>query len=206
MVEEQEKQPSRCVLVLGTGRSGTSAVGGVLYSLGVWMGDSFMGRDNTNRWGTFEDKELFVLTRHINGGGMKPEAYRAPIERRNQRPLWGWKDPGLVFTLQHALPYLEDVRAIVCHRPAGQCIISARTAYGWREEQARQWYDSVFHQLDAWITELDLLEIPTLHVAWDDLLDDTKARVKEIAAFAFDGLPEQPSRYVIGKAERHIRK
>ena len=202
----EEKQQSRCILVLGTGRSGTSAVGGVLYKLGVWMGDTFVGRDQTNPWGTFEDAELFAVTRQVMSGGLSPEAYKAQIERRNQRPLWGWKDPGLVWTLEHALPHFEDVRAIIVHRPAGECVISARKAYNWRKEQAQGWYESVFDQLDAWITELDVQGIPVLHVAFSDLLDDRKKTVKALADFAFDGLEEQPSRYKIGKAERHIKR
>ena len=105
MVEEIEQVPSRCILVLGTGRSGTSAVGGMLYKLGVWMGDSFVGRDQTNPHGTFEDAELFYITRQMRSGIVLPEAYGTQIARRNQRLLWGWKDPALVFTLEHALPY-----------------------------------------------------------------------------------------------------
>ena len=202
--QEQEPQPSRCILVLGTGRSGTSAVGGILYKLGVWMGDGFVGRDQTNPWGTFEDAELFYITRQMKSGILKPEVYQAQIERRNQRPLWGWKDPGLVWTLHHAMPYFEDLRAVFVHRPAGECIQSARKAYNWGKEQAANWYESVFDQLDHWMTEFEMLETPVLHVAWADVLNEPKATIKTIAGFVFDGM-EQPSRYRLGKAERHIR-
>ena len=50
---------ARCIMVLGVGRSGTSAVAGALHKLGVNMGDSFVITDNTNPLGTFEDEDVF---------------------------------------------------------------------------------------------------------------------------------------------------
>ena len=207
MVEEneQERQPSRCILVLGTGRSGTSAVGGVLYHLGVWMGDGFVSRDHTNPWGTFEDAELFYITRQMKSGIVKPEAYQPQIARRNQRPLWGWKDPGLVWTLEHALPYFEDVRAVFVHRPAGGCIASARKAYNWGKAQAEGWYDAVFEQLNAWMTEFEEAGVPMLHLQWWDVLESPKDAVKALAEFAFEGM-EPPSAKGVKRAERHIKR
>jgi len=202
---EDERQPSRCILVLGTGRSGTSAVGGMLYHLGVWMGDGFVQRDATNPWGTFEDAELFFITRQLRSGVARPIAYQKPIEQRNQRPIWGWKDPGLIWTLDHALPYLEDVRAVVCHRPGGQCIQSARKAYNWSKAQAEGWFEAAFDELDAWITELDLRMIPTLHLTWSDVVANPKAAVKELAAFAFEGM-EPPDSKQMKRAERHVKR
>ncbi|MEZ6068261.1 MAG: glycosyltransferase, partial [Planctomycetaceae bacterium] len=39
---------SRCVLVIGTGRSGTSAIAGTLHRLGIFMGYEFVAADHTN--------------------------------------------------------------------------------------------------------------------------------------------------------------
>ena len=209
MVEEGEQvmaPPSRCVLVLGTGRSGTSAVGGMLYKLGVWMGDGFVARDASNPWGTYEDAELFYITRQMRSGILKPEAYKPQIERRNERPVWGWKDPGLVWTLQNALPYFEDVRAVFVHRPTGGCIQSARKAYNWTKDQAEKWYDSTFDQLSAWMTELEERGVPVLHLQWWDVLENPKAAIKELAAFAYDGLEGQPTSKQMKAAERHVKR
>jgi len=218
MVEEEQEQErteiaapdgsqrSRCILVLGTGRSGTSAVGGVLYKLGVWMGDGFVQRDQTNPWGTFEDAELFYITRQMKSGIVKPETYKPQIERRNQRPLWGWKDPGLVWTLEHAMPYFEDVRAVVCHRPAGACIASARKAYNWGKAQAEGWFEAVFDQLDHWQTEFEMLGVPVLDVAFEQLMGNQKLAVRELAAFAYDGLDLEPTSKQVRSAERHIKR
>ena len=174
MVEDNEPMPSRCILVLGTGRSGTSAVGGILYKLGVWMGDGFVGRDQTNPWGTFEDAELFYVTRQMKSGIVRPEAYKALIERRNQRPLWGWKDPGLVWTLEHAMPYFDDMRAVFVHRPRGECIISARKAYNWGKEQAENWYDTTEEQVVRWAGQLADAHSGRRRVEWDGVQNETK--------------------------------
>ena len=201
----EEKQQSRCILVLGTGRSGTSAVGGVLYKLGVWMGDTFVGRDQTNPWGTFEDAELFAVTRQVMSGGLSPEAYKAQIERRNQRPVWGWKDPGLVWTLEHALPHFEDVRAVFVHRNSGRCIMSARRAYNWTKEQAENWYDTTEDQLLAWLTDLEEAGVPVLQLEWRAIKAYPEGAVKELAAFAYEGTEEQPTSKQMKAAERHIK-
>ena len=209
MVEENEQAeapPSRCILVLGTGRSGTSAVGGILYKLGVWMGDGFVGRDNTNPWGTFEDAELFYITRQMKSGILKPEAYGPQIERRNQRPVWGWKDPGLVWTLEHALPYFEDVRAVFVHRPRGESIMSARKAYNWSAEQAANWYDTTEEQVLRWASELADLNLATHHMAWSGILDDPQMAVKVLAQFAYEGTEYQPTSKQLKAAERHVRR
>ena len=206
MVEEEAKQPSRCILVLGTGRSGTSAVGGVLYHLGVWMGDSFVGRDKTNPWGTFEDAELFFLTRQMRSGIAKPEQYGPQIVRRNQRPLWGWKDPGLVWTLQHALPYFEDVRAVFMHRDRGPCVLSAKKAYNWNDAKAKAWYDSTRDQLLSCMELLEQRDTPILHLGWLNLLNETKAHLADLAEFAYDGLEEQPTPEQMAAAERHLKR
>ena len=205
MVEDNEPMPSRCILVLGTGRSGTSAVGGILYKLGVWMGDGFVGRDQTNPWGTFEDAELFYVTRQMKSGIVRPEAYKALIERRNQRPLWGWKDPGLVWTLEHAMPYFDDMRAVFVHRPRGECIISARKAYNWGKEQAENWYDTTEEQVVLWAGQLADAHIATLHVAWDGVRNETKAAIKTLAEFAYEHFDEQPTSKQLKAAERHVR-
>ena len=202
----EERQASRCILVLGTGRSGTSAVGGMLYKLGVWMGDGFVGRDQTNPHGTFEDAELFYTTRQMRSGIVLPEAYGPQIARRNQRPVWGWKDPALVFTLEHALPYFEDVRAVFVHRPAGGCIASARKAYNWGKEQAEGWYDAVFDRLNAWMVELEERDVPVLHLQWWDVLESPKDAVKALAAFAYEGTEYQPTSKEMKAAERHIKR
>ena len=204
LITQIERQPSRCILVLGTGRSGTSAVGGVLYYLGVWMGDGFVGRDQTNPWGTFEDAELFYITRQMKSGIVRPEAYAGQIARRNERPLWGWKDPGLVWTLDHALPYFEDVRAVFVHRPRGECIQSAKRAYNWDNAKAEAWYDSVEEMLLSWASML-AEQYKTLHMAWSGVLEEPKAAVKTLAEFAYEGM-EPPSSKKMKRAERHINR
>ncbi len=49
---------SRCVVVLGTGRSGPSAVAGILHTLGVSVGRNLLGSNRSNPRGYFEDRDL----------------------------------------------------------------------------------------------------------------------------------------------------
>ena len=49
---------STCILVLGTPRSGTSCVAGILHHLGVVMGEQFLEADDWNPAGYFQDVEF----------------------------------------------------------------------------------------------------------------------------------------------------
>lgn len=181
----------RCVLVMGTGRSGTSAVAGVLHRLGCCMGRKFVAADRNNQWGTYEDKEFFDLTRKVTTGQASPAEYKALIVARNQQPTWGIKDPGLVGVAQLLTPMLDDVRVVVARRPRHECIDSYMRAYRGGRLEAEQRYETAIIRLAARILEFEEAGIPVLGVNFRDLLADPLQEVSDIAHFAFEEPPTQ---------------
>jgi hypothetical protein len=129
-----------------------------------------------------------------------PDAYREPLEKRAERELWGWKDPALMWTVQHALPFLgDDVRIVVATRPKGQCIASARKAYSWPEDIAKNWYNAAHAQLWEF---LNGWEGPLLQVEFSGLLEEPRTVVKVLDEFA----GTEATNYRIGKAARSVHR
>jgi hypothetical protein len=112
----------RAILLLGAGRSGTSAVARGLAALGVDLGDHLVKPDPTeNPRGYFEDDDLrqinddllaAVGSSNMSLRLLSPAIFAQPsletlrdraqslIQRRYGRsPLWGFKDPRTVLTL-----------------------------------------------------------------------------------------------------------
>lgn len=178
----------RCILVLGTGRSGTSAVAGVLHHLGCCMGRKFIATDHNNRWGTYEDKEFFDLTRKVTAGKAPPSEYKALIAAREQ-PVWGIKDPALVHVAQLLTPMLDDVRVIVARRPRHESINSFMRAYHGGRLEAEVWYERAIGKLAARVLEFEAAGIPMIAVNFHELLADPLGEVSDIARFAFEKAP-----------------
>lgn len=75
-------QDPRTAVVLGLPRSGTTMVAGILYHLGIYMGEAITET-------TFEDR---ALSKAIEDG--RNDAMRRILDERNrQYEIWGWKRP-----------------------------------------------------------------------------------------------------------------
>lgn len=125
------KREQKTVVVLGMHRSGTSAVAGVLQILGVDMGDKMVTKDQFNTRGYFEDLEFQVLNKQIleNTGArwdsppdkdtLEGVADFSPAIKEltaKGKPIWGWKDPRTVLTIELYLPYLVNPHLVICFR------------------------------------------------------------------------------------------
>ena len=97
-----------CIAVVAKGRSGTSAVAGVLHHLGVPMGTKLKEANRNNLKGFFEDMEILEAHEKICGENWEdPQVNITPydseytdiIKDRDQQAIWGIKDPYLCFTL-----------------------------------------------------------------------------------------------------------
>lgn len=119
--------PFRAVTALGMHRSGTSMLIGTLQEAGVFLGNVLGHSIEYNRKGLLEPKAVLFMHEDLlkaNGGSWKDPPQEVEwktlhvavrdlfIESRAGRPLWGFKDPRTLFTLdgwQSALPSLEMV-------------------------------------------------------------------------------------------------
>jgi len=95
---------SKCIVVLGAHRSGTSACAGVLHHLGVNLGTRLLPANEKNPKGFFEDLDLSDLHHFMIGNWYEPtdkatpalmEKYAKLIEKKSNQALWGVKDPKL---------------------------------------------------------------------------------------------------------------
>lgn len=193
---------ARCIMVLGVGRSGTSAVAGALHKLGVNMGDSFVITDHTNPHGTFEDEEVFNLTRQILKGDARPDDYRPLVSARDEKALWGLKDPALAHVAHYIWPLAaSDMRVIVVRRPRPHCVNSFMRAYMSGRYKAEEWYDQTSAALAARLMEF---AGPVLHVDFDVLRADREPQVRRLMHFAFEGL-DMPGNTEIVSAITHVK-
>lgn len=111
------------IIVLGSHRSGTSAVAGILHHLGVYMGDNFQEPNDANPKGYWEDPEFSEVNEHIYDSlkGSPHESRPLPpgalndrnkslnhwyylMEKRNKdHCVWGFKDPKFSLIAKHVM-------------------------------------------------------------------------------------------------------
>jgi hypothetical protein len=175
------------VIVLGQGRTGTSAVAGVLYRLGVFMGDSL-----SHNW---EDSKLMRLHEAMIGDWKNPrldakpclDKYREFFADRQHYDLWGVKDPRLCFTFPVLVsllqPKTDDVKVVVTSRPM-RSIIASLACYPGVKSHREAWriaelYSRALSQAIAKIPA----GWPSLTVKYNDLVDAPQENVIHIADF-----------------------
>ena len=125
--DNEQAAAARVLAVLGMHRSGTSMLTGTLQEAGVFLGKVFRDPIKHNRKGLMEPKAVLFMHEdlfHANGGSWKDppaELEWKPlhlavrdlfIDSMAGQPLWGFKDPRTLFTLdgwRNALPQLEPV-------------------------------------------------------------------------------------------------
>lgn len=135
-----------CVLVLGLPRSGTSAVAGALHHLGIPMGDNLMpALSGVNDRGFYEDVEFVDLHIKLMRAHEDPQIlfdvpnpldevvladWQKLIDRRNEKPIWGMKDPKMCFLLSYFLARCPNTEIVVVRRPFHECVKSLKPLYG----------------------------------------------------------------------------
>jgi hypothetical protein len=81
----------RNIIILGTGRSGTSMVAATFRSSGAFMGDHLLPATPSNPNGYYEDRGINILNNDL-------------IRRLVGRPLLGWRVRNRVFRNAHTVP------------------------------------------------------------------------------------------------------
>lgn len=187
---------SEIYVVVGTPRSGTSMVAGILHKCGVPMAKTFY-RDNAgDEWnpaGHFMDVEIHTMALPFIGSFDVPRLnWTLPTEfvpvvqqmatERSVSPKWGFKTVHAM-TMARVLKSMgEDVRTIRTIRPIGESKLSYKNRIS---ADSRDLSDTFVEGLkafqDAAIAEWDG---PLLTINHGDLYDNTQATVNTIAAFA----------------------
>jgi hypothetical protein len=117
------------ILVVGAGRSGTSAVAGVLHHLGADMGGPFIGADDNNVYGTFEDRAFLEGNNARLNGVLPREAWLREIEaleKIGESKRIGRKDPASCYFLED-FPHWQK---LWCQRDSESVVKSYIKAYG----------------------------------------------------------------------------
>jgi hypothetical protein len=123
---------SRCVVVLGMHRSGTSCVTRMLHHLGVYLGENVDDEPApTNLTGHWEARDVVAINDQIlaqSGGAWDnvperlswntecEEGVKQLLSQFAVRPLYGWKDPRTTITFPAWKPHLPEYSVLACIR------------------------------------------------------------------------------------------
>lgn len=191
------------VLVLGTHRSGTSLVTGMLHQMGVNMGPP--GRDV--RWiypnwgnptGQFENPEFTELLHRFldfDGEDARWDPRWADLSARTQEFLpafvrlvrrteserWGWKQPWTLLILDALLPEICNPRFVVVHRNLPDVVDSLHRRDGITAEEAVRVSTEVSHRMEELVRRHP--EVPTLTVQYEEVIRDPGAAAQRLATF-----------------------
>lgn len=107
---------NKTFIILGCHRSASSLVAKALHEAGVHMGDDLLSGLPDNPEGHFEDMDFLKKNVEILGGNVWDEVDRPLndvdtaelLRRKDTRPLWGWKDPRTVLTIDKYYDHLDD--------------------------------------------------------------------------------------------------
>ena len=109
---------NKTVIVLGTARSGTSLLAGILHKLGVNLDPVIEGNED-NPKGGFENP-LFIslttkITKDLKAGKNREllkkqyeNEIKSAIEIYRDHEIWGWKSALTHFCIDFFLPYIEN--------------------------------------------------------------------------------------------------
>jgi hypothetical protein len=107
---------NKTFVILGCHRSASSLVAKALHEAGVHMGDELLSGLPDNPEGHFEDMDFLKKNVELLGGNIWNDVDReltdadtsALIAAKNVHPLWGWKDPRTVLTIEKYYDHLDD--------------------------------------------------------------------------------------------------
>lgn len=147
------------ILVVGTGRSGTTTVARILHEeLGYNMGENFCLDTNKDKHCYEEDLLYSIDTSFINGTVSLPvweKVVASKIEANYQRygEQWGFKSPTLSYTLPLWLPYFNTLPIIIwANRTPSLVVASFMKCYRWSEGRALGEYKTRIHHLGVYLS------------------------------------------------------
>lgn len=161
-------------LVVGTGRSGTSTVAGILHNkMDVFMGYEFPPANHTNPDGFWEDIEFYRMNKmfvfgKINYPIWKKEIIEIIANRIEMRKPWGFKESRMAELVGLYLGFFENPKIIRCKRNKELVISSLMRCYGYSKEMATAFWEKREPILNNILSGKDYL---TIHFGEDRVAD-----------------------------------
>ncbi|KKN11705.1 hypothetical protein LCGC14_1023770 [marine sediment metagenome] len=123
------------ILVLGTGRSGTSTIARLLHTeLGVSMGTRFKDPDSANAKGYYEDLDFLEINTDPTLCCAHREQLIFNLFDIRKEP-WGLKEPRIPYFWRIYKKYINhDTKIIIATRAPHLVVASMRRHYGWTEQ------------------------------------------------------------------------
>ena len=152
-------------IVIGTGRSGSSTVAGILHNkMEVFMGHEFRKSDERNPGGFWEDVEFASPNwRFLKGKITYPEwieeIFPVIAKRKGQGIPWGFKDPDATHFLGLYLSFFKNPMIIRCKRKKELVIASLVKNFGYTKEYAENLWDTKETILDYILADRSYLTI-----------------------------------------------
>jgi hypothetical protein len=207
----------RTVLVLGTHRSGTSLVTGMLHALGVNMGppgadEKWIYPNFGNPTGQYENPEFTELLHQLlDFDGEEPRwdprwddlaAREVEFEprfdaliRRTESELWGWKQAWTMLPLERLLPHLKNPYFVVVRRRLDDVVDSLHRRDGLSRPEAERVTREIWGRMER--VQQAHPEVPALRLEYEEIGRDPRGTVRRLVQF----LGISPSAEAMAKAE-----
>ncbi|MEP9409906.1 MAG: hypothetical protein HRF42_00610 [Candidatus Brocadia sp.] len=214
-----------CIVVLGIPRNGTSAVAGILYNLGVFMGNYLWEATPANPKGFFEDKEFWHIHQKMHKEttcdssldypplrfSPTPQTlqeYSELIKKREELKLWGIKDPMMCFALPYFLEIVKtDIKLIIVRRPFHESARSLVTSGFCKSiNRATDRQGKYLYAMEEALSELNKGVYPILEINYQDLLCNSKKTITGIAKFIGVKLANKAVKFIDPTLNKHRMK
>ena len=198
------------IAIVGPHRSGTSAVAGVVYHLGAFMGNNLYEPSNWNERGYFEDKDIVAIHDAMIGGKWwKPmvpsvniamnKLYAEELHKFRKHELWAIKDPRLCYTLLRLKEHEPGVKVITVHRDPWFAArsLSSRDRFHFKDSL------EITLQYEANMLIRTKGGDNVLRVRYIDLLKHTEVEVERIADFIGADITKEALEFVDPNLSHH---
>lgn len=199
-----EPPEPKTVIVLGV-RSGTSVTSGMLAHMGVFMGDVWLGPNEYNPRGYFEDADFLFLVNRVHtahsGSKMIPVVVKDPStiptglheefqlavsthskdEDGNERPVWGFKAPSACYLIRFIEQYVHNPHYVLCRRDPIEIASSSSKVV---EHVIPEWFDWYKYARDFMITAAKETEgKKRLMLSFHDTIDNPRETAGKLMEF-----------------------
>lgn len=206
----------KSVIIFGQRRSGTSLFAGVLYYLGIPMGEEALPTQTSNRnpKGFFEDRRIIKISEtminyimrygSIDAGKEKlkklfgMQIKNAIDKRKYNVDIWGLKDVNMVDLLDVYREHLTQAHFLVVYRNP---LDVAKSYADWHKVKVFDALSMVIRNYEKMHKNM-MIETNKLPVSYDEAIQNPKETVDEIIEF----LNIQPTQEQINNAINHIGK